>query len=54
MASMAKPPMEASSKVKRWPYRWATAWSTFTPSATTSGPIPSPGSVTILACMNCP
>ena len=49
VASIAAPPINASQKVNEWLKRSATASSTVRAAATTSGPTPSPGSVTIVA-----
>src|SRR5664279_1349001 len=49
VASMAAPPISADVVSNECPHRSATASSTRTPCATTSGPMPSPGSSAIFA-----
>src|SRR5690606_5409953 len=52
--SMAMPPMSCSWKEKTWPWRAAMASSTGRVAETISGPMPSPGSTTMFACMGVP
>src|SRR5690606_17294920 len=49
--SIAMPPMSCSANLKSWPKRAATASRTGTVAETISGPMPSPGSTTMSACM---